>query len=250
MKNIHLLPTEKPSRLIIQNGNKLILGVLDYSIIENRQHIYITNSEEIKEDNWGLSKLNEVILFGRSYNEKFYKKIILTTDLDLIKDGVQAIDDEFLKWFIKNPSCEFVEWDKNYNRGNGKYYYKIIIPQEESDKEFKRITASLKRQGPEAFAKCEKSLFDLEQKLMFGKKQETLEEAAENMWLDPIQNLTSKMSFINGAKWQAERMYSEVIEFAEWIRIKDFQTTSKDNWIGLDMKYYTTQELFEQFKKK
>jgi hypothetical protein len=45
-------------------------------------------------------------------------------------------------------------------------------------------------------------------------------------------------------------MYSEAIEFAEWIRIKDFQTTSKNNWIGLDMKYYTTQELFEQFKKK
>jgi hypothetical protein len=49
---------------------------------------------------------------------------------------------------------------------------------------------------------------------------------------------------------QAEKMYSEAIEFAEWIRIKDFQTTSKNNWIGLDMKYYTTQELFEQFKKK
>jgi hypothetical protein len=44
--------------------------------------------------------------------------------------------------------------------------------------------------------------------------------------------------------------YSEVIEFAEWIRIKDFQTTSKDNWIGLDMKYYTTKELFEIFKTK
>jgi hypothetical protein len=53
-----------------------------------------------------------------------------------------------------------------------------------------------------------------------------------------------------GAKWQAERSYSEAIEFAEWIRIKDFQTTSKNNWIGLDMKYYTTQELFEEFKKK
>ena len=47
-----------------------------------------------------------------------------------------------------------------------------------------------------------------------------------------------------------ERMYSEAIEFAEWIRIKDFQTASKDNWIGLDMKYYTTEELFEQFKKR
>ena len=42
----------------------------------------------------------------------------------------------------------------------------------------------------------------------------------------------------------------EAIEFAEWIRIKDFQTASKDNWIGLDMKYYTTEELFEQFNKK
>jgi hypothetical protein len=47
-----------------------------------------------------------------------------------------------------------------------------------------------------------------------------------------------------------QKGYSEVIEFAEWIRIKDFQTTSKDNWIGLNMKYYTTKELFEIFKTK
>jgi hypothetical protein len=30
------------------------------------------------------------------------QKIILTTDLDLIKDGVQSIDNEFLEWFVKN----------------------------------------------------------------------------------------------------------------------------------------------------
>jgi hypothetical protein len=36
-------------------------------------------------------------------------KIILTTDQDLIKDGVQAIDDEFLEWFVNNTSCEEVE---------------------------------------------------------------------------------------------------------------------------------------------
>ena len=61
------------------------------------------------------------------------------------------------------------------------------------------------------------------------------------------------------------------IEFAEWIRIKDFQPdsliksnivgglgvwsgesyfTSKDNWIGLDMKYYTSEELFQEFIKQ
>jgi hypothetical protein len=78
-------------------------------------------------------------------------------------------------------------------------------------------------------------------------KQETLEEAAANL-ADP--NICKTDNWIAGAKWQSERMYSEAIEFAEWIRIKDFQTTSKNNWIGLDMKYYTTQELFEQFKKK
>ena len=87
--------------------------------------------------------------------------------------------------------------------------------------------------------------------------KETLEEAAEKVypndgfkdeiWADIGEVFREK--FIEGAKWQQERMYSEAIEFAEWIRIKDFQTASKDNWIGLDMKYYTTEELFEQFKK-
>jgi hypothetical protein len=76
---------------------------------------------------------------------------------------------------------------------------------------------------------------------------DTIEEAAANL-ADP--NICKTDNWIAGAKWQAERMYSEAIEFAEWIRVKDFQTTSKDNWIGLDMKYYTTKELFEQFKKK
>ena len=83
------------------------------------------------------------------------------------------------------------------------------------------------------------------------KNKETLEEAS---WKhNPLKKLDGEFlrhAFREGAKWQAERMYSEAIEFAEWIRIKDFQTTSKNNWIGLDIKYYTTQELFEQFKNK
>ena len=82
--------------------------------------------------------------------------------------------------------------------------------------------------------------------------KETLEEAAERLFPEekyPTEFKTLRKAFISNAKWQQERMYSEAIEFAEWIRIKDFQTASKDNWIGLDMKYYTTEELFEQFKK-
>jgi radical SAM superfamily enzyme YgiQ (UPF0313 family) len=91
----------------------------------------------------------------------------------------------------------------------------------------------------------------------------TLEEAAEKYarkQCDDMydnQGLTgaswgweTSLDFIAGAQWQQERSYSEAINFAEWIRIKDFQTTSKNNWIGLDLQYYTTKELFEQFKKK
>jgi hypothetical protein len=229
MKNIHVLPTDKPSRLF-KFANELHLDTIPKDYYK-KYNIYITSDEEIKEGDWGLSKLNEIILFGRSYNEKFYKKIILTTDQDLIADGVQAIDDEFLQWFVKNPSCESVEIVKEMYmpQSNGKIsdgkithelslnpsdntlpFYKIIIPQEEP-------------------------------------KQETLEEAAANL-ADP--NICKTDNWIAGAKWQSERMYSEAIEFAEWIRIKDFQTTSKNNWIGLDMRYYTTEELFEQFKKK
>lgn len=86
--------------------------------------------------------------------------------------------------------------------------------------------------------------------------KEILEQAAKNYGkirneLDYGQLYCNSVdSFKAGAKWQQERSHSEAIEFAEWIRIKDLQTASKDNWIGLDMKYYTTEELFEQFKKK
>ena len=77
------------------------------NIYELNQNIYITSDEEIKEGDWFLEKA------GRQYPihwndvdklNRHCKKIILTTDPLL--DGVQAIDDEFLEWFTKNPTCE------------------------------------------------------------------------------------------------------------------------------------------------
>jgi hypothetical protein len=125
------------------------------------QHIYITSDEEIKEGDWCLCseelvhKVVEIksnigiIRFQDGVTEVLNacKKIILTTDPELIADGVQAIDDEFLNWFVKNPSCECVEIER---MEDGKYIdrfadgtikegiyenYKIIIPQEEPKQE-------------------------------------------------------------------------------------------------------------------
>jgi hypothetical protein len=122
MKNIHILPTDKPSRLWINN---LLQGKLELSkellIGSNTaQQTYITsnNFNKISDEgvhhnsgDWLLDTINNKIFqaFINIISEDDIQKIILTTDQDLIKDGVQAIDDEFLEWFVKNPSCEEVE---------------------------------------------------------------------------------------------------------------------------------------------
>lgn len=108
-------------------------------------NIYITNDEEIKEGNWFLHPFNTIHKAGGNLIDKDFKKIILTTDQDLIKDGVQAIDDEFLEWFVKNPSCEWVKVvdypmvEKYNSRGeyihHNYWTYKIIIPKQEEQKQ-------------------------------------------------------------------------------------------------------------------
>jgi hypothetical protein len=141
MKNIHILPTNKPSKLFKDDFGKLIYSI---NIDQEQNHfeaqnIYITSDEEIKEgvDQWYLDKvLNEPYNSGGAQYSSKQDVIIITTDQDLIKDGVQAIDDEFLEWFVKNPSCEEVETNVEFiqtpdNLKDG-FYYKIIIPQEES----------------------------------------------------------------------------------------------------------------------
>jgi hypothetical protein len=127
MKNVYLIPTDKPSRLCIDNS----CNELNYSEIEGlsskhitNQCMYITSDEVIKEGDWVVTPNKTIMLVttkyttessfmignskhkGSPYYIEFCRKIILTTDQDLIKDGVQKIDDEFLEWFVKNPTCE------------------------------------------------------------------------------------------------------------------------------------------------
>jgi hypothetical protein len=110
MKNIHILQTNKTSRLISLGKEFTLLKNLTTD--KRCKNIYITNDEEIKEGDWFIENNNLRIctngLWAKRGASILTKKIILTTDQDLIKDGVQAIDDDFLEWFIKNPSCENV----------------------------------------------------------------------------------------------------------------------------------------------
>ncbi len=125
MKNIFLLPTPKPSRLY-KNGNFLLLDskeMPDNTLETKNQHLSVTSDEEIKEGSYVIKngqvfKVDSNNAYSGTFNitlkyaKKYLKKIILTTDPDLIKDGVQAIPDEFLEWFVKNPSCEYVKIER------------------------------------------------------------------------------------------------------------------------------------------
>ena len=284
-KNIHVLPTSQPSRLYYSNNNSeltLSKEPISFRTFERSpQDIYITNDEEIKEvnltkemyvldiQNGNIGKLTcknrffkgSCKLIGIEWSNKqdiwnYYhiKEIILTTDVDLIKDGVQAIDDEFLEWFVKNPSCEEVEvttiadLDLYYKNGIGGQKYKIIIPQEEPKQRLEKYSERFDNKDNELV----EGIFNPD---TWGKrlvndepKQETLEEAAEKYgWRIKINTFSDKVKanelaesakqdFIAGAKWQQERSYSE----------EDLEVAYFEGKEGL----YSFNDWFEQFKNK
>lgn len=135
-RNLWIIPTDKPSRLFIDiDDNKLKLCTPLGGEHMMNQNIYITDDSEIKdgEEFWYNNGGEWYKAIYRDYYKNLFpygKKIILTTDDQLIKDGVQAIDDEFLEWFVKNPSCERVEVE-GLNIGDGKTGYVICKPKEE-----------------------------------------------------------------------------------------------------------------------
>ena len=81
-------------------------------------------------------------------------------------------------------------------------------------------------------------------------EKETLEEAAESRFgtdMDSIRgssvydlNTDLKRGFIKGAKWQSERMYSDMQEYAEFCIECD----------RANLKPIIAKDWFEQFKKK
>jgi hypothetical protein len=245
MKNIHVLPTEKPSRLQLQINGKYHLENGQTISLKSYQNIYITSDEEIKEGDYIFeTDSNYINIAGKNYikNETDFK-IVISTDEYLIKDGVQAIDDEFLEWFVKNPSCEFVEVVSAKTipalqlTGNGHCWWKIIIPKEETK------TGSI--------TECIKMIIDNQLNELEELKQETLEEdkliqfalSEAKKWVGESNHhkiATYATAISVGAKWQQEqdkKMYSEVFE---WLANKDYLSDEVD----------IIQKEFEQFKKK
>jgi hypothetical protein len=187
MKKVHLIPTDKPSRLgrFVDTGNLFLRTPNDLPRGEN-VNVYITYDSKIREGYY-LDLTHNIVMKSVFYpsSDKNCKKIILTTDPILIQSGVQEIDEDFLEWLVQNPSCDSVKID--------------LVPVNEFGSE---ITV-----GGYGFDKFKYKIIPKEEP-----KQETLEEAAEHHWkmqglmaLDESTKPYIIQDFTAGAKWQQEQ---------------------------------------------
>ena len=251
MKNTHVLPTDKPSRFQkTKHDNLFLKSKIKLYTDCIAQHIYITNDEEIKDvrphkGKWQLEQghiLNKFPTYLTDLTE--CKLVIMTTDQNLINDGVQAIDDEFLEWFVKNPSCERVEIIKQHQYHSSKELY---------------IDADYVNCSEEQYESIKKEIPTCPLRILYKiiiptkePKQETIEEVAERVaklkYGPTIYGIERVNAFKDGAKWQQERMYSEADKIMKFLdtevdlKLSDIKTIERIKW------YFET--YFEQFKKK
>lgn len=119
MKNLYLINTNDPSNLTIRcNTNNLMFSYNKFvsqqsggGELNKNQHVYVTGDEEVEEGDWYI----RIIGYNPLKADKNYvlyrgdEKIIMTTDQNLIQDGIQSVDDEFLLHLCNNPNCEKVK---------------------------------------------------------------------------------------------------------------------------------------------
>jgi len=251
MKNIHLIATDKPSKLRIGNNGNLVIGLMQNSIQSKNdsytnQHVYITNNEEIKIGDREIID-NECRKLKFTKNEtRIGKKVILSDDPTLIDSGVQAIPNDFLEWLVKNPSCERVGVELFPKFSNN--LYGIILPKEEPNEEYKYIGECKGNDDNGCF--MDSSGHDcgcFSRILKEEPKQETIEEEAEKYAELSYYNRDDVNAFVNGAKYQAKRMFSEqdMIDFGN-----KMQLVSDVDFDGNIKFEFNPSEAIKQFKKK
>ena len=283
MKNIQLIPTKDKGRITKHNKELHIekIGIYNEPSIKMEVfNMYITSDEEIKEGDWYFNFdynyikqcvhtnnkiIKNIIYFDENSTlfdyRKDCKKIILTTDLELQKDGIQAIDDDFLEWFVENPSCEEVEIGEGTryedewidNEDGGEIYqhqyccYKIIIPKEEHilEEAKQRAANYMSLKGA------------LEPKdVVLGYKTSLDAQMLNSQYVDFSNPNADKISSSSTTSFKQERMYSEedMIRFAEFVATHpDKNRNVYGEMLHSKSKYDDSErtiDLLEQFKKK
>jgi hypothetical protein len=271
--DVIMLPTDKLSKVGLHSDKKIYLHHSELTKnlpYYQPQHIYILSSEKPKAGDWYITNDNKLlqcreVLFDLTYADGDYGR-----NKNSIKGKVIASTDSSLGYtdhrvspvpnFCDSPQIpkEFIEYFiREYNQGN--VVNKVLVEVEKTD--FKPDTSmGYHEPGAYNYKWKIKSNQNNEVNVLSESKQETLEEAAEKEfplvdteWCrtgaaeeENLHLLGHRKSFIKGAKWQAERMYSED-EVGE-ILYNAFGEYGK--YYGIMLDGALINKLFEQFKKK
>jgi serine/threonine protein kinase len=254
MKNLYLLPASSSNNLAYLGSNGLRLGTA-YTETNycKPQNIYITSeNEEPKLDDWGINKKNNVVFKSRGFSsteetKKLHRKIILTTDERLIKEGVRQIDATFLEWFVKNSDCTYVEVTiETMFKGYSTYPEEMSTPPFFGNLKHK-ITIP-KVQKEEGFCtNCNNDVCCC--KIV---RHTSIEEAARlyrklhefRVKKDRDQR---EQGFIDGAKWQQERSFSQE-ELLEHLNLLQSMSNSTADTFT-DSEDRITKKWFNQFNR-
>jgi hypothetical protein len=138
MKNIFLIHSDTPVRYYENHYvNQNVYITTDSKFVRDE---YITDGIEV------IKATPKLVDAQGLVDRRDWKKILMTTDPELIKDGVHPIGEEFLQWFVENPTCFKVEVvyglfnpmgrqvdpnDLGQNHSQCVWKYKIITTKEE-----------------------------------------------------------------------------------------------------------------------
>lgn len=255
MKNIFLKETDQESELYynthanVYGHSKNVLSMGGWVV---NQYMYITNDEPIKMDEPYLGEDGNIYYLCEGGVNSNGKKIVLTNDISLIEDGVQEVSSEFLSFYAENP-VDYVEIKrvrKEYVDDQDAYgydvdYYSLIFPPKEeqkqhiiemmqNDEELGLYGANIIDQWLEKYGNPEitKQVEREAEQLMF-------EEAAKKY--DGKNAASGVKSFIAGAEWQKNRMYSEE-EIKEILFHRETEYLKTNSVLHID-------KWFEQFSK-
>ena len=169
------------------------------------QFIYITNDEKIEDGNWVFQECLNMphrLIKTDAENVKVLnnlnkcKKIILTTDQDLIKDGVQQVSSSFLSFYAENqPDYVEIFETKVYNEALQDYagsLYSYKFPRKEIKTEENVIDQWLEKSGNSEIMKQverEAELYQTINKIIDGGKNlpkgfEVALEVAEKLYTE------------------------------------------------------------------
>lgn len=268
-KNIHIIYTTEASRLHDTFNSLRLERCYDFS--PRNLNVYVTkNDEDIHDGDFIITTKGILVhvTYLLSPDLEGAAKVVLTSDPALTREGVQLTDDEFLKWLVRNSSCEEVEikfetlWLNKRFGGTWQPFpdetatvrkkdYKIILPKEEPYTEVQQNSLKVNKEfvkntDPEQLEKI-MSEFD-------EPKEETLKEAIKEYCLQKYKDnayypdIEKAIEF--GVKWQQETYTQFTLSMESLKSAREGYLKGKEEYRLLQNKSYSEEEVLLLLEKR